>query len=80
MKFKIGDSVRTKHMEPGLIGQHGPSGLTYFQSFVDNENRVGKILDVHEKNKTYYVQLENDKIVWWYDETWLEQETVYSMF
>lgn len=76
MKFKEGDIVRTKHMEPHEID---PNGLTYYPSFVRNENKQGIIVDVHEARNTYYVKIPYDN-TWWYEESWLEHETFYEPY
>ena len=75
MKFKEGDIVRTKHMEPHEID---PKGLTYFPAFVSNENKTGQIIIAHPEN-TYFVKVK-DGLTLWYQENWLEPATVYEPY
>lgn len=75
MKFKEGDIVRTKHMEPHEIK---PEGLTYFPAFVHNEHKTGEIIIAHPEN-TYYVNVK-DGLTLWYQESWLEPATVYDPY
>lgn len=76
MKFKEGDIVRTKHMEPHEID---PKGLTYFPAFVFNEHKTGKIISTHTANKTYFVKVKEGHTLW-YQESWLKPATIYEPY
>lgn len=76
MKFKEGDIVHTKHMEPHEIDTNG---LTYYPSFVRNENKLGKIIRTQKIDKTYFVDVKDGHTLW-YEESWLEPASIYKPY